>query len=110
MFSRRAKPQGIIVVVEKEEQLQTLLARGYRLASVRGENLRILVLSDTDKPPDWLRIPKQFDPQRITAQPVSPERAGRQIAKYVSEHPPVLARLSGFALRFCEFTRCTRRK
>lgn len=63
MFFRRVKPQGIIAVVEHERQLESLLNRGFRLATVRGENLIVLVLSDTGELPDWVRIPSSIDPQ-----------------------------------------------
>jgi uncharacterized hydrophobic protein (TIGR00271 family) len=94
LFSRKVKPHGIIVVVEQEQQLESLMSRGYRLATSRGENLSILVLSDTDEPPGWMQIPSGFDQQLIDVQPIFPERAGRQIAKYVSDHPPILVAFS----------------
>jgi uncharacterized hydrophobic protein (TIGR00271 family) len=90
MFSRRVKPRGIIVVVEREQQIEPLLRRGYRLATVRGENLSVLVISDTREPPGWMQIPPSFDPQHISVQSIFAERSGHQIAKYVSAHPPIL--------------------
>ena len=84
------KPKGIIVVIEHQWQLEPLVHRGYRLATIRDENLSVLVLSDTGEIPNWLQLPPSFDPQRVKVQTIYPERAGRQIAKYVSRHPPIL--------------------
>ena len=94
MFFRSVKPQGIIIVVEQERQLELLLHRGYRLAARRGEQLSILVMSDSGEPPHWMQIPPQFDPQLISVQPIFPEHAGRQIAKYVLAHPATLVMFS----------------
>lgn len=90
MLSYRVKPQGIIVVVEHQWQLEPLVRRGYRLATARGENLRVLVLSDTDEAPNWAQIPPDLDVQSVKIQPILLERAGRQIAKYASKNPPIL--------------------
>lgn len=78
------------MIVEHPWQLELLVHRGYRLATIRDENLSVLVLSDTGEVPNWIKIPPNLDRQHIKVQPISPEGAGRQIAKYVSRHPPVL--------------------
>lgn len=62
---RNPGAEDVVALIDAESKLIPVLSVAYQLTVVRDERLHLLVLGESDDPPEWYVLAPTYDSKRI---------------------------------------------
>lgn len=82
--------QNIVAAIGHPETLHPLLAVGWSLARANKGRLTMLTVSQLNEPPEWCKIPENYQDALIATELIQSDNAVQSIVKYVRKTKPDL--------------------